>query len=75
MRTRNGCGHIFRDDCDSKFFSLAPPHEHDGSSAVRHLARVAAGRCSITPLRERSTDLSKSLRSRPSPGEVGLRLS
>ena len=70
MHTCNSCGHIFREDFDSKFFGLAPSHEHNGGSAVCHLARVTTGRCSITPLGKRRTDLSKGLRSCPSPSKV-----
>ena len=74
MPTCNSGCHIFREDFDTEFFGLAPPHEHNCSSAVCHLARVTAGCCSIAPLRERRTDLSKSLRSCPGPSKVGPHL-
>ena len=70
----NSGGDILREDFDAKFFSLAPSHEHDDSSAVCHLARVTASGRSIAPLRERRADLSKGLSSCPGPSKVGPRL-
>ena len=59
--TRNSGGYIFCEDFDPKFFSLASSHEHNCGGPVCHLASVTPGGCSITPLRERRADLSKSL--------------